>query len=460
MVLKYLQNVIICFLFFYSSTINAKDKTINQQEQIKKTEIKTKDLVIDENRLPLKLEDLIYLALERNINTRSAIIDVKIAEKELKANKSVYYPNISISGTYQETDGDAYTTKQQNKGGGISASYEVFAFGKSVYKIKALRHYLNSAKYKKDQITQEVIYNVIENYYGLLSLQAQKEAAIETEKASQEAFKAASLKYKIGIVPLVDKLKSENSYSRNKLSRLKIENSIKKQKANLNLLLNLDPNYVLYIETPDVNVKKVNKKVEDYIKDAKNNRIDLKYLKEQKNGKLDSLTSLKLSRLPTINASGYFGVSKNFTKYYKQPSYESSEIKLSVSVPLFTGFYTTNTIKSKEEEIKSINLKIEELEKSISTEVWNAYYDFNTTQNSYFIAKDLLKTAQESAKVQLGMYKNSKSSMLDVLNAQEQLENARYEFINSKYNLLIYRIKLLKTIGKMNLENIINIDNL
>ena len=452
--------IFILLLFTFNSYATEKQKTLTKSNKF--DEINAEDLLINEEDLPLKLTDLIYLALERNTQTKIAFKNVKIAERELKANKSVFYPHIALTGSYRETDSDIYKVKNRIKNGAVNLNYDIFSFGKDINKAMALQHYLNSIKYKQDQTTQNIIYDVVKNYYSLLSLYAQKDASIETEKASQEAYKSAKLKYKIGIVPLVDKLKSENSYSQSKLNRIKIENDIKKQKANLNLLLNLKPNYVLYLEIPEINIKKVNKNVNEYIKIALENRLELKQLKEDRQSKAKNLMSLKLSRLPNINLSGYIDTTRNITNNSGDlpPSYNTNQITLSVNIPLFNGFYTYNNIKMAEESLKSIDLQIKEMEQTISAEVWNAYYDFDTTQRSYFIAKDLLKTAQESAKVELGMYKNSKSSMLDVLNAQKQLENARYEFIYSKYNFLIYRMKLLSVIGKMNLENIINIDNL
>ena len=46
------------------------------------------------NSSHLTLSELICLAIERNIDTRKALINIQIAEKELDAGKSVYYPYI------------------------------------------------------------------------------------------------------------------------------------------------------------------------------------------------------------------------------------------------------------------------------------------------------------------------------------------------------------------------------
>ena len=440
-----------------------KDINNNANNLNNSNNLSTKDLLFKENDIPLKLTNLIYLALQRNNNTKEAYINIKIAERELAKQKSVYYPSISANATYGEQDGDSYKNREKKQGAsvGVNLSYELFTFGQNSASVAAMKHYLSSTKYQYNQEVQDIIYNVIEAYYTLLSLESQKTAALETELLSQETYKAASLKYKIGIVPLVDELKSKSSYSENRLERIRIENEINKQKAILNNLLNLEPTYTLYVENPEINIKKINNNVDYYIEEAKKNRYDLKVLLSSKKEAEAKLKVAQRDRYPTINLNGSVEGNKDLTKNTtNDENIVDTNVSVSLNVPLFTGFSTSNSIKIQKENIKKLDVQIEQKEKDISKEVWNAYQDFNTNQVSYFIAKDLLETATENAKVSLGMYKNGKASILDVLDAQNQLQTAKVNFINSKYNWLIYRMKLLKTIGKMDLENIINIDKL
>ena len=441
-------------------TLNTKN--INN-DKLDNNNSNNQDLLFKENDIPLRLTNLIYIALQRNNSAKEAYINIKIAERELAKQRSVYYPSLSANASYGEKDGDSYKNKEKNQGASASLnlSYELFTFGQNSASVAAMKHYLSSTKYQYNQQVQDIIYNVIEAYYTLLSLESQKTAALETELLSQETYKAASLKYKIGVVPLVDKLKSKSSYSEDRLERIRIENEIKKQKATLNNLLNLEPTYTLYVENPEINIKRINNNVDYYINEAKINRYDLKSLLSDKSKAEEELKVAKRDRYPTINLNGSVEGSRDLTKNTtNDENIVNTNISISLDIPLFTGFSISNNIKIQKENIRKLNVQIEQKEKDISKEVWDAYQDFNTNQVSYFIAKDLLETATENAKVSLGMYKNGKASILDVLDAQNQLQTAKVNFINSKYNWLIYRMKLLKTIGKMDLENIINIDKL
>ncbi|MDR1499283.1 MAG: TolC family protein [Rickettsiales bacterium] len=416
-------------------------------------------LVIAEENIPLKLHNLVDLALERNNVTKQAYLKVKIAQDQLKIGKANYYPTLGLEAGYAEKDGDSYNHKIKSLGGSLNLNYTLFAFGKYRANVKLVQHYLERIKYEQNKAVQDVIYQVVNSYYELLLLKAQKEAKIEAENLSLETYKAASLKYKLGIVPLVDKLKSNNSYSENKLGSIRAENNIRKQEGVLNNILNLEPGYVLHVETPEVTIEKIERDVNYFLKEAKEYRIELRTLQEEKNEKIQELKALKASLYPEISLNGALSNSKNLSANDSK-NYVDTSISLNVRVPLFAGFGNVTSIRAKEKEIEYMDLQIKQMEKDISNEVWEAYHDFSTNQVSFFIADDLLKTATENAKVNLGMYKNGKASMLAVLDSQSQLENAKVEFINSKYNWLIYRVKLLKVTGKMSLDNIININKL
>ena len=135
------------------------------------------------------------------------------------------------------------------------------------------------------------------------------------------------------------------------------------------------------------------------------------------------------------------------------------------------GFAQANTATSTPEETKALiehsivqavgyslaGLNFSKVKKAIEKEVVSSYYDFLINQEKFFITKELLKTATENAKVTLGMYKNGKISILELLNVHSKLEEAKLNYVESKYSWFTYRAKLLNAIGKLDLNNVINI---
>lgn len=456
--------ILMCFL-----ACTARANTSNRTE-IKKN----KDSINPEYEgIPLELTDIIKLAIVRNLTVKDIKIKVESTKNNLNAQWSRFLPTIQLRSAYNLSKNDGITRDYINhysiqKGewgssanGSIDLSYNITNFGHDIASYKSAKYYLKSTEYYRDKIVQDTIYTVAEHYYQVLSYQSKKEAAIEMENTYLETFKAAELKYKIGIVPLVDKLNSENSYSNSKMNSLESKNALIKAIASLNILLNLEPNYNLNLAESKIELKKIVLVLEDLIKEAFENRVDLKKISEDKKRVVQDLKATKAARYPSVDlrasSGGHKQIDPKLISEIDKILYDNS-VNLSITVPIFSGFGVTNNIKIKEKELKSINLKIEELKKEISNEVLAAYYDFETNQNKFFISKELLRTATENAKVSFGMYKNGKASILDVLNAQAKLEDAKLQFINSKYSWLIYRIRLLKAIGKLNIDNILNME--
>ena len=99
------------------------------------------------------------------------------------------------------------------------------------------------------------------------------------------------------------------------------------------------------------------------------------------------------------------------------------------------------------------------MEKNIELDVWTAYQDFITAKKTYMTSQTLLYSATETEKTMLGRYKNGKSSILDLLNAQSDLATAKYEFISAQHNWFISRANLLKTLGKISVEELSSLNS-
>jgi len=67
------------------------------------------------------------------------------------------------------------------------------------------------------------------------------------------------------------------------------------------------------------------------------------------------------------------------------------------------------------------------------TEVFVSYYRLQTAQQRAVTADDLLQSAEQSAQVAAGRYKEGVGSILDLLTAQTALANARAQRVQSRW---------------------------
>jgi outer membrane protein TolC len=403
---------------------------------------------LEQDKFPLGLINLLDIALQRNNDIKVSYLNVDIADNDVTIQKSNFYPTITATGGYsyqKETEVDS--TKVS-----LEANYTVFAFGKNKNYLDQVKYRLSKINYEKDLTIKNLLYNVSVTYYETLMLLAQKRSLIESEKSSSETLKAASLKHKLGIAVLADKLSAKAGNSRDKLKLIQINNSIKNSKSKLNILLNLDSNYNLFIEELEIRIGKTKTTFKKLLDMAFENRSEIKIKNEEKKILEKEIEGLYKDKLPTVTAG--MGVAKQMDNTKDT----STNFNIGVSIPIFSGFKNVNQIKKAKNNLKIINVEIEELKNNISMEVWTAFNDLVTSENGFHIANETLESESARSKLMLGMYKNGKASILEVLDANDAFQNAKYELINTKYNWFINRITLLKAMGKLTIENINNIE--
>lgn len=425
----------------------------------------------------LNLEAALGLALAKNEAIKVAKLKVGMAENNVNKGYSAFLPTISATGTYtynaikgtdEYNNGTMhYSTHRDEHSDNVSAKLvagmNIFNFGRDYFSLMSSKSNRQISEYDLATSEKKLILNVLSYYYHFLSSLEKEKAMIEMLNLYKNTMDAAKLKYKLGIVPLVDKLTAENSYSESSLKSEEVKNNTKKMQVELSVLMGLEANAEFDVEKDGPKPKKLTFDIEDLKRTALLNRIDYKSLKETKKGLEYGLKALKASRYPSVDLNGSASTSANttdkkFSDLKGDNFLNNYSASISVTIPIFSGFSVTNSIKAKEKEIKACEFEINSTRKTIEKEVVSAYYDFVINQEKFFITKDLLKTATENAKVMLGMYKNGKISILELLNAQAKLEEAKISFVESKYDWFIYRVKLLDSIGKLNLNNVININ--
>jgi outer membrane protein TolC len=100
--------------------------------------------------------------------------------------------------------------------------------------------------------------------------------------------------------------------------------------------------------------------------------------------------------------------------------------------PLFTGFRDSFDAAQAEEQAKAAAARSESVEQQAILSVWSSYQAVRTAVQRVRTARDLLSSAQQSADVAQGRYKEGVGSILDVLTAQSALAAARAQEVQAR----------------------------
>ena len=403
----------------------------------------------------LDLSDLIQIGICNNPSLSRSYMAVKTAESDVGQVKSNYLPSITASASVDKDYGkvqDGNSSEDDPYSANIALKWLLYDFGGRSAKTQQTRAYLESAEFSYNSSLQNLVFSVSQAYYNVLGAKAVLASSKTAEESYKKSYDETKRRYELGLVSASDKLLAQTSYENSKLAVIQAENAVKTGMGNLAQLLNLPPETEFDLSRPKPKSEQldleVQKPVAELIEIALKQRPDLQADKRTLEAAKYNEDVVWAGSLPSVSVGVGVGYRDNWRT--SNPYNYSTNVGLSLSVPLFTGFSDTYKISKAKYQTRQAEALVTDTEDTVKNEVWTAYQDYQTAVSSHKISLTVLESAKENQKVAFAMYKVGKGSILNLLTAESQLANSRKESIVSFYSVLTQKAKLYRAIGRYN----------
>jgi TolC family type I secretion outer membrane protein len=415
------------------------------------------------------LVEVIDTALCRNPQTQLAWANARAQAAQVGVNQAAYLPTINITANAARSANAANTvgsnqqlTTVQGTGGGltsreqfrvtpqVSLNYLLFDFGGRAAKLDNAKLALDAANWSHDAAIQRIMLAAIQAYYQVFATQTAVESAQAALHSSDEALKAANVRHEVGTVALADALQARTAFAQAKVNLQKAEGDARIAAGTLANALGMQADQAVRIEAPTLGKPDParDEDVHRLIEQAKTLRPDLAAAESQVKAAEANVAVAKSNFMPTVSLVGNYGY--NYSSVLANT--QSWSVGLQLSVPLFTGFANTYQIRGAEEQVAAQKASRDQLDQTVSLDVWRAFHQLNTARETLASSEDLLASAGQSEAVALGRYKAGAGNILDLLNAQASLANARLQNIQARYNWLTQKAVLAQAIGRLDLD--------
>ena len=392
---------------------------------------------------PLSLVDVTEAALCHNPQTKEVYASAKAQAAQVGVARSLFFP--SVTDTVSTSENKTRLTNYSNVTNKIVASYLLYDFGSRDATLENANQLLKAASATQNATVQNVLLSAVNAFYQVHASKAILNASIETEHLYQESFKSAEAKYIAGVATPADKLQAQTSFANATLTKIKNEGTLKIAYGNLANIMGVPASLRLEIADAKLDTipDMIDQDIEALIEQARSQRPDLIASEAQLKASLAKIEVAKADSKPTV--------SLNLSNTYSDNSNESftnnSAIGVNVSIPLFGGYKPTYLIRSAEATAELNASQRDQLKLQVSLDVWTAYQNLKTANESITASNVLVSSAEESSRVALGRYKEGVGNIIDTLNAQSALANAKQQKIQSVLNWNIARTTLAQSIG-------------
>jgi outer membrane protein TolC len=409
------------------------------------------------------------MAVDRNVNIKSANFEKEKAESFVSESYSHFYPKISIGASLQDNiklptvmlPGDIFQqpglipiqmgTKFNTN---AAASFNMILYNKTA--LSALQLSKKASEISDlgiEKVREELAYEVSKLYFMTLTTSEQKIILENNITKTKRLRDITKVLVDNGMALQVD-YDRVNVSIENLMTQLNnVDAGLEQQLNTLKYILNIpiSDSIILTDKTELTLLEKSPMNEADF-----SNHIDIKLLESQKEINLLNKKVVNSGYYPSLLISGQYaftGQRREFKNYFNDSPenlwHQSSMIGLSLSIPIFDGF---------EKKAKSNQAELDYLKTDIllADKKENLNVNYRVAINNYNISKNNLERQKQNIELATKVYDETTlkygegmASMSNLLQDEMSLSSAQANYLNALYSFKESELKIMSLNGEI-----------
>lgn len=453
----------------------------------------------DEQTVTLTEDSAVAYALENSLSIKSSAIDLEIKKRAGDNAWNVLLPTVQASGTLSRSGTSSYSSMEAaaqsallsarvgalEKGSSLpverqAAFYNQILGGMGyedtesghwttignlgvswnlslayIGQIKAAKADYEGGKITYEKSVRETEVNVRKLFYGLLLQQEN----IRIQKASLENARLRAVQtetnFKNGLVPELSMLQAQVSYENKRPEVEQADRLLRQQLDTFAFIIGLPVGTNIVLDG-SIEPEYVDVDVDTLIQKYSASSLDIKNLDATISSLKDNLSAINLSSYTPALALNYslqpaliYGL--DFDRYTDADNWNDSN---SFSITLAWNLTNLLPWSSNRQNAKNIESNIKKLELSREMAVENQKVEVRKAVDTLTQARQQIdamgrniKLAQRSYEMTMRSYRNGTTELLDVRDAESQLDQAKLGLANQKFNYISALLDLEKTLN-------------
>ncbi|WP_230934438.1 TolC family protein [Psychroserpens luteolus] len=442
------------------------------------------------NQKPYSLDDCISIALENNLDLKSANLRANSAKVNHQQSKANMLPSINGNFNLGVNNGrsiDPFTNdfiNQELTFSNMGLSLDATIFNGFRLLNAAKQNYLNrkASELETEAAKQDLVLNVTLTYLQVLNSKAVLDLAKQRYETTKKQLKIQEDFYKNESGNPADYADILGQVANDETSILVSESNLNSAKLRLVRLLNLPENIQINTELMLLDFEKYNRSADEVYTEALQNLATFKARELRIEASKKGISVAKSQFTPEVSI--FAGVNTNYSSaaetfsetgtsivdtgdfvtfngqdlpvMTEQTSFSpqninfkdqldnnlSTVVGISVSVPLFNGFRAKNNVALEKIRVEESVLELERTHLDIKNTIAQIHFEMETVYNRYQSLLKQVDAYEESYRINEIRFNNGISNFLNYITSKNNLDNAKVNLTNAKYDYLL-RVKVL-----------------
>jgi outer membrane protein len=406
---------------------------------------------------PISLEEAVRLAQQNSPLTVQARNANRTSESAVRASLAQFLPTAAFSYTGNQAGGTQFvqgtpvptTGLPWSYSRSLSSNFTLYDGGQRNYNLRAAQANLESAGANEVAQRYSVALTVKTQYFNVLAANEQLAASKQLLEQAQQQLTVASAKMKAGVATLADSLTSAIAVGNAKLSILTAENSLRNANAALTRLV-ASPVMVTATLADTMDTGKVEldeAQLLSMVSDGPSVRQSTQALEAARAQHKAATTPY----MPTLALNASYGQnpkqSQNFN-FGGGPTATSTRFGLSLNYTIFNNYTREQSLLVARVNAENAEANLRDAKALVVQNLTTFLSNYRTAQSTIELQLLTIQSAREALRVVQQRYNLGTSSLLEVLQAETTLDNARAQLINARVNARIAKANIEALIGR------------
>jgi outer membrane protein len=403
---------------------------------------------------PITLQQAVTIALEKNPERKAALADTKAASADVREARSFLLPHVTFSETATHGNDPVYVfgskLRQQRfttgdfglnvlntptpfgnfatRFGGTWNLFDSFGSWRAVTRAERVR---DAVAHQLERTDQEILFRVVNSYYGALLARKQLEIAEQSTKTAQAILDRSKNRFDSGVVVESDLLSAQARWATRKQELIRAQNNLALTRAQLSISMGLSTQNDFDPAEPLAERNLPATTLEEAEKRAVELRPDLNRIRSEEAAQQQNVAIAKSSFGPRVNAfAGWEADNPTFAAGGGGNNWLAG---IEVQVDLFQGGAKRARLSHERAVQEKVAAVKEMASDAIRLEVRRAYYDLDAARQQVEVGRAAIAQSQESLRINQNRYDSGLSTITDLLAAEEAARRSQTEFWETVY---------------------------
>jgi outer membrane protein len=418
---------------------------------------------------PLTLGEAVAAALKHNPQVTAAEHEEAAAAHKTIAARSGLLPQVYASETYNHTNSPlwAFGTKLNqgviqssdfnpdtlndpdavdNFATALSMSWNLYDGGRTWVGWDQARQGEKIAAFALQRSQQQVMAQAAEAYVGLLLAVENHAVVVQALETAQAHLKLVRDRFRAGLAVKSDVLRAQVRIADLEQQRLMADSQVQVAQAMLHAAMGQPDSGRIAPVTPIERFSPTEGALDQWIKKALDRRLELRQVAAQADIAAKEIARSRAGHYPTLELQGNYEInSEDFND-----SHDNYTLGAVLRMNLYSGSRISAQTAAARADLSKVKARRKAMELGVRVETQRAFYQAKSTWKSIAVARQAVGQAEEGLRIVANRYSGGLLTIVDLLDAQTALQQARTHHFKAMHDYRVARIELALAAGTIN----------